>query len=192
VGGEYFLSYLSPGFLLYEILGTGVDDDDCPSLFAIGHIYEPNVAGEPWRLWQLHLASSLPYVGDVQQPLWLSISPPQPPLINDAGEIRVRSTNSDAALMIEITGQHSVNIEAVPPWTITRSSVQNPVNDRDTIIVILEYDGRSYEIDLEVTAQEFEEQQYLEVDNLTGWRCGIGWGLNCPGTSSADISLVHP
>ena len=187
--GDVILQYGVPGFVLSEILAAGTDAEGCPSISYRSYGYQPHVADTPWPLWQLPVTSALPYTGAIEQPLWIEIEPPVPALLG-AGEAALRSTAGNAALQITIAenGTHSVNISAVAPWVVSWVSAVNPIDERERIIAIVERDGVAYEIDLALAVQEDEGGRFLEVEELTGWHCGLGIGGQCPGWFDTNIA----
>lgn len=191
--GDLILQYAVPGFYLSEILETGIDADGCLNIRYRSYGYQAHVANTPWPLWQLPGTSALPYTGAIEQPLWVEIEPPVPAVLG-TGDIGLQIMAANAALQIAIdgSGTNSVNIAAVAPWVISRVSAVNPINEQERIVIIVQRDGVACEIDLALAVKGDESDRFLQVEELTGWYCGLGNGSNCPGWFDSNIAGSPP
>ena len=192
--GDLLLTNYVPGFALTEITSIGQDSDGCPSARYTVHEYKNYIADHPWRLWELVRQPVLPYTGGIDQALWVQITPPSPQVL-DAGAVDLSTTSLGSALQIEIAdgnGADAVTIDAVAPWTIQRLPAINPVDERENIVVILEFENIVYEVDINLTVNNTDGNRNLVVNDLAGWHCGLGAGPGCPGIYDADVFVSTP
>jgi len=177
------------GFALIEIEYIEKDVDGCWDGGYKMHYFEPHVAADPWPLWELTRQGALPFVGSVDEDLWVHITLPNLQTLS-AGAITLNNSGSGAAFRIQIAdedGPDSVNIEAVGPWAIQYLPAMNPIDARENMVIILRQGDQFFEVDIGLAVNNVNGQRNLEVSELIGWRCNLGTGQTCAGRTYADV-----